>query len=229
MKVSSSFKKEGSYLDAIKAFDDNLSVKTVMSYSVSMSLMGMMTLVDNYPFTATVTRSILLLPEEAMCPRLSDSRVGVFNSTKTRLSVTKEDEIGSYSVAHRWRLEPKDWQAWERGELVEPVKPIVFYLDPNFPENWKPAIREGVLDWNMAFEKIGFKNAVQVKDFPTADSTFDPDNLKYSCIRYVPSGVANAMGPSWVDPTTGEIVNASVIIYNDIVKLVTQWRFIQTA
>ena len=85
------------------------------------------------------------------------------------------------------------------------------------------------MDWNMAFEKIGFKNAVQVKDFPTADSTFDPDTLKYSCIRYVPSGVANAMGPSWVDPTTGEIVNASVIIYNDIVKLVTQWRFIQTA
>ena len=86
-----------------------------------------------------------------------------------------------------------------------------------------------VLDWNKAFEKIGFKNTVQVKDFPTDDPNFDPDNLKYSCIRYCPAGVANAMGPSWVDPTTGEIVNASVIVYNDIVKLVSQWRFVQTA
>ena len=86
-----------------------------------------------------------------------------------------------------------------------------------------------MLDWNAAFEAIGFKNAIQVKDFPVNDTTFDPDNLKYSCIRYVPAGVANAMGPSWVDPTTGEIINGSVIVYNDIIKLVTQWRFVQTA
>ena len=122
IKVSSSFKKDASYLDEIKAFDDNLSVKTVMSYSVSMNIMGMMSLVEDYPFTATVTRSILLLPEQAMRPRLSDSRVGIFNSTKTRLSVTEQDEIANYSVAHRWRLEPKDVEAYKQGELVEPVK-----------------------------------------------------------------------------------------------------------
>ena len=229
VKISSSFKKEASYLDEIKAFDDNLSVKTVMSYGVSLSVMGMMKLMDDYPFTATVTRSILLLPEDKMIPRISDSRVGIFNSTKTRLSITKEDEIGNYSVAHRWRLEPKDVEAYKRGELVEPVKQIVFYVDDAFPELWKEPIRQAVTTWNAAFEKIGFKNVMVAKDFPKDDPDFDPDNLKYSCIRYLPSSTANAMGPSWVDPTTGEIVNASVLVYNDVIRLINNWRFVQTA
>lgn len=83
--------------------------------------------------------------------------------------------------------------AFQRGELVEPVKPIVFYIDDAFPELWKQPIKEGTLRWNAAFEKIGFKNAVQVRDFPKDDPEFDPDNLKYSCIRYLPSSTANAM------------------------------------
>ena len=119
--------------------------------------------------------------------------------------------------------------AFQRGELVEPVKPIVFYIDDAFPELWKQPIKEGTLRWNAAFEKIGFKNAVQVRDFPKDDPEFDPDNLKYSCIRYLPSSTANAMGPSWVDPTTGEIVNASVLVYNDVIRLINNWRFVQTA
>ena len=229
VKISSSFKKDGSYLDEIKAFDDNLSVKTVMSYGVSLSVMGMMKLMDDYPFTATVTRSILLLPEDKMRPRISDSRVGIFNSSKTRLSITKEDEIGSYSVAHRWRLEPKDVEAYKRGELVEPVKPIGFYIDDAFPELWKEPIRQAVTTWNAAFEKIGFKNVMVAKDFPKDDPDFDPDNLKYSCIRYVPNSTANAMGPSWTDPTTGEIINASVLVYGNIIQLINNWRFVQTA
>ncbi|WP_303180079.1 zinc-dependent metalloprotease [uncultured Butyricimonas sp.] len=229
VKISSSFKKEASYLDEIKAFDDNLSVKTVMSYGVSLSVMGMMKLMDDYPFTATVTRSILLLPEDKMRPRISDSRVGIFNSNKLRLSITKEDAIGSYSVAHRWRIEPKDVEAYKRGELVEPVKPIVFYVDDAFPELWKEPIRQAVTTWNIAFEKIGFKNVMVAKDFPKDDPDFDPDNLKYSCIRYVPNSTANAMGPSWTDPTTGEIINASVLVYGNIIQLINNWRFVQTA
>lgn len=98
-----------------------------------------------------------------------------------------------------------------------------------FQELWKQPIKEGTLRWNEAFEKIGFKNAVQVRDFPKDDPEFDPDNLKYSCIRYLPSSTANAMGPSWVDPTTGEIVNASVLVYNDVIRLINNWRFVQTA
>lgn len=105
----------------------------------------------------------------------------------------------------------------------------MFYIDDAFPELWKQPIKEGTLRWNEAFEKIGFKNAVQVRDFPKDDPEFDPDNLKYSCIRYLPSSTANAMGPSWVDPTTGEIVNASVLVYNDVIRLINNWRFVQTA
>jgi hypothetical protein len=128
-------------------------------------------------------------------------------------------------------VEPKDVEAYKRGELVEPVKPIVFYLDTNLPEAWKPYAREGIEQWNDAFEKIGFKNVVQVRDFPTKeeDPEFDPDNLKYSCIRYAPIAFQNAMGPSWDDPRTGEIITASVMVYHDIVKLLNRWRFLQTA
>ena len=164
-----------------------------------------------------------------MRPRISDSRVGIFNSNKLWLSITKEDAIRSYSVAHRWRIEPKDVEAYKRGELVEPVKPIVFYVDDAFPELWKEPIRQAVTTWNIAFEKIGFKNVMVAKDFPKDDPDFDPDNLKYSCIRYVPNSTANAMGPSWTDPTTGEIINASVLVYGNIIQLINNWRFVQTA
>ena len=138
-------------------------------------------------------------------------------------------QMRKYSLANRWRLEPQDPKAYKRGKLVEPVKPIVWYVDDAFPESWKKPIKKAVLRWNQAFEKIGFKNVMQVRDFPKDDPSFDPDNLKYSCIRYIPSTVQNAMGPSWVDPKTGEIITASVIVYNDIVKLIAQWRFTQTA
>lgn len=218
-------KKELSAWGTIKSFDDNISVETSDVYNCAASGGGLRVQIGDV-FVKSV-KSVLLLPEATMKPRISDPRIGIFLTGKQNIS-TKEG-VQYYSFANRWRLEPVDMAAWERGEVVEPVKPIVFYLDPLFPENWKGAIREGVLDWNKAFEQIGFKNAIQVKDFPLNDPTFDPDNLKYSCIRYCPAGIANAMGPSWVDPRTGEIINASVIIYNDIIKLITSWRFVQTA
>ena len=219
-------RKDGlSSLDGIKVFDDNISIERSDVFECNASASIYRVEMGNI-FVKTVT-SILLLPESKMKPRISDPRLGVFLTGKQNVST--DEGVQYYSFANRWRLEPKDMLAWERGEMVEPLKPIVYYLDPAFPANWKDAIREGVLSWNKAFEKIGFRNVIQIKDFPSDDPAFDPDNLKYSCIRYCPAGVANAMGPSWVDPTTGEIVNASVIIYNDIVKLVTQWRFIQTA
>ena len=225
LPVNASLKSGLSTVGRIKAFEDNASVEMKEVYSCSASLM--MFSFDLGEVAINSVKSILLLPEEKMKPRILDPRIGVFPTGKRNMSPREGAQY--YALANRWRLEPTDWEAWERGELVEPVKPIVYYLDPTFPENWKPAIRQGVLDWNKAFEAIGFKNAIQVKDFPVNDTTFDPDNLKYSCIRYCPAGVANAMGPSWVDPTTGEIINGSVIVYNDIVKLVTQWRFVQTA
>lgn len=230
LKITTAFKKDESSLDEIKAFEDNISVKSTVTYGLSASLLGLVKVVDDAPYTIKVTRSFLLLPEEKMRPRISDSRVGIFNHNKTRYSLEK-DKAYAYSLAHRWNLVPKDVEAYRRGELVEPVKQIVWYVDNAFPKLWQPVVKEGVEAWNTAFEKIGFKNAIAARPFPTAeqDSAFDPDNLKYSCIRYLPSGTANAYGPSWVDPTTGEIINASVIVYSNISQLINAWRFVQTA
>jgi hypothetical protein len=227
MKLTPTLKKESCSMGEIKSFEDNLSVKSTLSFSLSASLLTTKVL-DNFPVTATVTRSLLLLPKEKMVPRISDSRVGIFNSTKQQFSINK-DKVDKYSVAHRWKVIPKDPEAYKKGELTEPVKPIVFYVDNAFPELWKAPIKEAIEKWNLAFEKIGFKNVVQAKDFPVNDSVFDPDNLKYSCVRYVPSSTANAMGPSWVDPSTGEIVNASVLVYSNIIELINNWRFVQTS
>lgn len=222
------------YFGTMKSFDDNASILLYQDVDVSINLFMFSFKLGSVSTASTV--SMLLLPKEKMKARIQDSRIGVFPTfghellTLPKLEISQtEDGIRSFILANRWRLEPKDVEAWKRGELVEPVKPIVWYVDNTFPEEWKPAIHRAVLRWNPAFEKIGLKNVMQVRDFPLNDSTFDPDNLKYSCIRYSPSPVANAMGPSWVDPTTGEILNASVIVYNDIVKLNNFWRFIQTA
>lgn len=228
ISITGKFKKEGSAIDQIKAFEDNVTIKSYLSYSVSASLLGLVQLKKDEPMTVKVTRTILRLPEESMRPRLADDRIGIFLTSLSRID-GKKKTIEDFSVINRWNLQPKDVEAWKRGELVEPVKPIVFYLDDAFPALWRDPIRRGVLRWNRAFEKIGFKNVMHIEDFPTDDPEFDPDNLKYSCIRYVPAAVANAMGPSWVDPRSGEIINASVLMYNDVVRLANTWRFVQTS
>jgi hypothetical protein len=126
-------------------------------------------------------------------------------------------------------LVPKDIAAYKRGEKVEPIKPIVFYVDSDFPLAWRETVKGAINDWQLAFEAIGFKNAVIAMDYPKNDPSFDPDNLKYNCVRYSPTPVANAMGPSWVDPRSGEIINASVYVFHDIVKLLNNWMFVQIA
>lgn len=226
VQVSVTPKPDLTIVGEMKAFDDNISVKSTFSYDYSMRVMTFD--LGSGPLTVEATRTLLLLPEKKMRPRISDSRIGVFLTGKQHIS-NDEDGLQDYTLANRWRLEPKDLEAWKRGELVEPIKPIVYYVDDALPELWQKAAKEGTLRWNKAFEKIGFKNVIQVRDFPKDDPEFDPDNLKYSCIRYVPSYTANAMGPSWVDPTTGEIINASVMVYNNVIKLNNQWRFVQTA
>lgn len=215
-----------SFIGDIKAFDDNLSVEACITYDITLSYSMVKAPIGN--MTAKVVHSLLLLPEEKMKPRISDTRLGVFLTNKQYLG-TEKDGLQQYSYANHWRVEPKDWEAWEKGELVEPVKPIVWYVDTLFPDNWIEPIKKAVLLWNKAFEQIGLKNVMQVREFPKNDPTFDPDNLKFSCIRYVPASVPNAMGPSWVDPSTGEIVTATVLVYNDFVRLINNWRFVQTA
>ena len=227
LSISYTLKPELSTIEKVKAFDDNLSVVTDYSASYRIALLGLLTIAEGNS-RAKMTTSMLLLPERKMHPRVSDARIGIFRTDKTKLTAEK-DRLDRYAYANRWRLEPKDTAAYLRGELTEPAKPIVFYIDNTFPETWKEPIRRSVLRWNRAFEKIGFKNVMVARDFPVDDPEFDPDNLKYSCIRYIPAPTANAMGPSWVDPATGEIVNASVLVYSDVTDVINQWRFIQTA
>ena len=222
------FKKDLSYISGIKSFEDNISVTSSLSYTYTMTDGEGRTLVKDQPLTAELTRSVVLLPEEIYHPRMADYRIGVFFTERMQLGSGNSTSKPVY-FANRWRLEPSDTAAYRRGELVEPVKPIVYYIDENFPEWWKPYLKEGVEQWQELFEQIGFKNAIKAEFFPEDDPEFDPENIKYNCIRYAPVGIQNAMGPSWVDPRSGEIINAAVYVYHDIVKLITQWMFVQTA
>lgn len=214
------------HIKTLKSFKNNVSILVERSYKATISAGPASRTITNYPVTAGINFTILALPEKPMTPRLSDTRIGIFLTSK---NVLHEGRIEPATFARRWRVEPKDEAAFAAGQLVEPKKPIVYYVDPSFPPVWRKAIDVGVLRWNDAFEKIGFKNVVQVRDYPIDDPEFDPDNLEYTCIRFVPTGVENAMGPSWSDPRSGEIINGSTFIYRGVNSILANWRFIQTA
>lgn len=226
---NASFERDKSYLVGIKAFEDNVSIQSCLSYKYSLSTQEGKKALSDAPFSAIVTRSLILLPEQPYRSRIGDYRMAIFPTAKERISA-KDQRITAQYVSNRWRLEPSDEEAYRRGEKVEPKQPIVFYVDSTFPNLWKPYIHEAINQWSEVFEaETGFKNAVVAKDFPKDDPAFDPDNLKYSCVRYAPVAIPNAMGPSWVDPRSGEIINASVYVYHDITALLNRWMFVQTA
>lgn len=216
-----------SHLGEVKVFGDNVTVRSSLSYLISVYYF-IFPMMKQEPVTAEVTRTLMLLPEDKMRPRLSDSRLGLFLSERKYIPAEGE-AIRPYSLARRWRIEPRDAEAYRNGMLTEPVKPIVMYIDDHFPESWKESVKRGILRWNKAFEAIGFKNVIQVRDFPTDDPDFDPDNLKYSCVRYIPFTLEEGAGPFWIDPSTGEILNARILIFNDVVKAINRDRFVQTA
>ncbi|WP_278793295.1 zinc-dependent metalloprotease [Hoylesella nanceiensis] len=224
--VNSSLKENLTRITAVKAFEENACVKMERNYIISLSGRSGSSAINNYPVTIGVNFNFALLPQDQMTPRLSDTRIGYFLINK---DVVTNGKVEKATFVKRWRIEPKDTAAYFAGKLTEPTKPIVYYIENTFPTLWKNAIKNGVLRWNKAFEKIGFKNVIQVQDFPTNDPNFDPDNFKYSCIRYLPTDVENAMGPSWTDPRTGEIINATVLVYNDVVNTIDDWRFVQTS
>ena len=206
-----------SYILGAKSFPQNCEIRSVLSFTG-----------DNI-CTVTMHRSLVLLPEQPMRPRIYDRRVGFFSSGKN-IYTSDKDRIDRTQYIHRWRLEPKDEdrEAYLRGELVEPRKPIVFYVDSAFPDKWRDIVKQGVEDWNTAFEAAGFKNAVIARDYPKDDPDFDPDDMRYSCVKYAVTDIANAMGPSYVDPRSGEILTADVIWYHNVISLVHDWRFAQT-
>lgn len=211
--------KSASLVAEAKSYPINVEIVSNVTYKLRKT---------ELPYTLKLQRSILLLPKEPMKPRIQNNRVGYFSESR-RVFSSQLDKVHAYKVANRWNLQPSDTAAYFRGELVEPVKPIVFYVDPAFPTKWRETIKQGIEDWNIAFEKAGFKNAIIAKDYPEDDPDFDPNDVRYNVFRYATTPTANAMGPSYVDPRSGEIISAQVIWYHNVVSLVHNWRFVQTA
>lgn len=203
-------------ITGVKSFPQNLQVRSQMGYTSS-----------GEPLTVTMMRNIILLPETPMRPRLADPRIGYFDEKKEYFT-DKEDGVTNFSYIKRWNIQPADSAAYARGELVEPSKHIVFYVDTAIPRKWRPYIKQGICDWNKAFEKIGFKNVLIAKDYPADDPDFDPDDIRYNCYRMITTKVENSVGPSCSDPRTGEIIQGDVLFYYNSVKLLHNWEFVQT-
>lgn len=210
----------GTSFTRIKAFPKNIEVKSLLAFRQG-----------NNPYTVEAHRSIVLLPEQPMRFRLYDDRVGFFSSERETFTTTPYETVKRERMIHRWRLEPSDPKAYAAGEKVVPIKPIVFYIDTAFPSQWHKSIKAGIEDWNQALEAAGFSHAIQARMYPTAEEMpdFDPDDLRFSCVKYATAKIANAMGPIHVDPRSGEILNADVIWYHNILSRLFYWRFTQTA
>ena len=227
-KITSSRNSSLTFVRGLKAFDSNASVRVEMNFSVNASLMGVLTVAKDMPLTAEVTYTILPVEASNAIPRFADARVG-YQTTRKVSFPDYLDQSEPVYLAHRWQLVPKDKKAYAKGQLTEPEKKIVFYLDSAFPTSWQRPIREGVLRWNKAFEAAGFRNAIEVRDFPKNDKQFDPDNLEYSCIRYIPNSQETIAASNWTDPRTGEIFSGNLTIYNNVEALLHKQRFIATA
>ena len=227
-KITSSRNSSLTFVRGLKAFDTNASVRVEMNFSVNASLMGVLTVAKDMPLTAEVTYTILPVEASNAIPRFADARVG-YQTTRKVSFPDYLDQSEPVYLAHRWQLVPKDKKAYAKGQLTEPEKKIVFYLDSAFPASWQRPIREGVLRWNKAFEAAGFRNAIEVRDFPKNDKQFDPDNLEYSCIRYIPNSQETIASSNWTDPRTGEIFSGNLTIYNNVEALLHKQRFIGTA
>ena len=218
------FKKDLSYIDHISTYPINTEVTTVKTYGSKPT-----TKLPAGKMTGTVTvklnTSFVLLPKDPMPFRTFDPRVGYFTEGFTEFG-DAQHRVKRRSVITRWRLEPKDVEAYRRGELVEPVKQIVYYIDPATPKQWVPYLIAGVNDWNAAFEAAGFKNAIVAKEWPN-DSTMSLEDARFSVIRYLASDISNAYGPHVSDPRTGEIIESHVGWYHNVMELLHGWYQIQ--
>ena len=204
----------------IKAFESNLTATAELTTKV---IEGN----SSVYITSVISSTLTLLPKEPMMAREESNRVGYF--TVSKLKYTDEQQtVENRHYVTRWRLEPSDKEAYMRGELVEPVKPIIFYVDKAMPANLMPYIEKGILEWNVAFEKAGFKNAIQVAEY-TDSIAAEGDDMKYSVLTHAASTKANAMGPSTIDPRSGEILEADIIWWHNVQSLLKEWIVVQTA
>ena len=220
----SSLDSKLSFIESIRSFPLNIETKHIKTYKSSDSRNGQISMVLN--------NSMILLPKEPMRRRYFDERVGWFTSSQTDYGIDNQ-EAETVRYLDRWRLEVKDEdiEKFKSGELVEPKKPIIYYLDPATPKKWRKYLKDGIEDWNVAFEAAGFKNAVIVKYPPTKeeDPDWSPEDVRYSTVRYLASPSLNANGPHVSDPRSGEIIESDINWYHNVMKLLRNWYFVQTA
>ncbi|MGV3684192.1 MAG: zinc-dependent metalloprotease [Daejeonella sp.] len=212
------------YIDTVKSFPINIEVRSLKTYRATDppgdKSIGSM--------TVEIHNSMLLLPKVAYQARFADDRVGFFGQSQTDYGLdAQKAKVTRY--IRRWKLEPKDPAAYKRGELVEPTKQIIYYIDPATPAKWRPYLIAGVKDWNVAFEAAGFKNAITAMEAPVNDPDWSPEDARYSVIRYFASNIANAYGPHIADPRSGEIIESDIGWYHNVMNLVRNWFFVQTA
>ncbi|OQP59912.1 hypothetical protein A3860_35975 [Niastella vici] len=209
-----------SYISKVQSFPLNIEIRTIKTYVRREGLFA----------TYELNSSMILLPKEPMKPRYADDRIGYFT---TRFADYDADpqHVSLLRMVNRWRMEPKpgDIDKYKNGELVEPKNPIVYYIDPNTPKKWVPYLIQGVNDWQKAFEKAGFKNAIYALEAPTNDPEWSLVDARHNAIVYKPSEVENASGPHVNDPRSGEILETHVNWYHNVMQLLRDWYFIQCA
>ena len=212
-----------SYIDYIHTYPKNVEVRAVKTYAAGLNPTGSV-------YTVELNASMVLLDLKPMKARLLDPRVGYF-STSFKDFAADPQGVETTTFIKRWKLEPKpeDIERYKRGELVEPAKQIVYYIDPATPKKWVPYLIAGVNDWQKTFESAGFKNAIVAKEAPTKeqDSTWSIDDASHSAIVYLPSSIANAMGPSIADPRSGEIIESHIYWYHNVMSLLRKWYTVQ--
>lgn len=232
----SAYQKDNSYIANMASFPTNIEVKTVKTYmrtptpAAGAPTISFGTPATGSPSTYELNSSMILLPATPMKPRYFDPRVGYFSTSFVDFDANPQG-VERIRMVTRWRLEPKpeDMEKYKRGELVEPAKPIVYYIDPATPKKWVPYLIQGVNDWQKAFEKAGFKNAIMAKMAPTNDPSWSLEDARHSAIVYKPSDIPNASGPHVHDPRSGEILESHINWYHNVMNLVRDWYFIQTA
>ncbi len=214
-----------SYVNHVRSFPLNVEVRHTQTFDAGEPPSDR----DAGTISVEMRQSLVLLPREPMRPRHADERIGFFSVERVNYGLD-EQKAASQSFVRRWRLEPKDPAAYARGELVEPVKPIVYYLDPATPTKWRSYMRRGVEDWQKAFEKAGFKNAIIARDAPTPqqDPEWDPEDIRYSVVRWTASLVRNAVGPSTTDPRSGEIIESDITWYHNHMRSYRNRLLIET-
>lgn len=227
----SSIEKAKSYIDTIKSFPLNTEIKSVKTYKaiVSESSKGLtQAAILSGSVTIEINNSIVLLPKVPMKKRYYDNRVGYFANAYFKYS-DQQQRVAINTFINRWRLEPKaeDIEKWKRGELVEPKKQIVYYIDPATPEKWVESLIKGINDWQVAFEQAGFKNAIVGKRWDANDTNLSLEDSRYSVIRYFASPIQNAYGPSVVDPRSGEILESHIGWYHNVMSLLNTWYMLQ--